>query len=86
VVHAVGWRVEGGRVGDVVATRSNFDGTVVFDDVTVDSLTIDNGANSGVQPVEYVFRNTKGISCSDVEWKRWTAGTQVVLNGVTCSP
>lgn len=84
IAHAVGWSVSGGNVGDVWGDRSQFDGSVRFSNVTVDSITIDNASNGGVQPVDYVFENVKGVSCGDVVWKNVTSGTTVTINGTSC--
>ena len=85
LVHAAGWRIENGHVGDVVTAkhRSDFTPTFVFDNVTVDSFTIRNAGNNGVIPGVYVL-NGSGLSCDDIIYDNVVPGTKVILDGSEC--
>ena len=84
IVHAVGWTVTGGNAGDIQVQRQQFSGIVTFTDVTVDSLTIDNGENSGETPITLVFNNTN-MTCDKVIYQRVVPGTKVIINGIECT-
>jgi len=83
VVHAQGWSVKGGSIGQVIADRHQFSGTITFTDVNVGSLLIQNRNNDGTEPGTYRFNNT-GLRCSDVIWQNVVPGTRVVIEGSTC--
>lgn len=83
IVHAVGWSITGGHVGDVLGVRSQFDGTVTFQNVSVDSFTVDNRGSDG-KAVHYRFRNVTGIGCGSVDYDSVVPGTRVTINGTSC--
>jgi len=83
LVHAVGWSVEGGSIGQVVAERNQFAGEVTFTGVDVGSLLIRNQDNGGNEPAEYRFIDT-GLTCADVTWQNAVPGTRVVIDGADC--
>ena len=81
--HAVWWDVEGGSIGEVraVPNHNPGGGEVEFEDVTVGRMIVDN---EGGSPVEFIFRNTKSLTCAKVIWNSWASGTTVEVNGTTC--
>lgn len=82
LVHAVGWSITGGSIGDVVDAKHRFEGTVSFTDVSIDSLTIDN---DGENPAHYVI-NGSNLTCADITWLIWPVGTSATIDGVACAP
>lgn len=86
IVHAVGWSIDGGSLGDVNVVRQQFDGTVTFSNVDIGSLTFNNASNGGVAELDLILDNVTGISCADIDWQSRTSGSSVVLNGQTCQP
>ena len=85
-VHAAGWTITNGSVGEVVAHRhrSTASPTVKFDNVKVGKFTIRNASNSGDVPGIYVF-NGSGLSCDDIIYENVVPGTKVILDGSECS-
>jgi hypothetical protein len=85
LIHAAGWRMESGHAGDVVTARHRSDvlPTVQFDNVTVDSFTINNASNDGNVPGHYVL-NGSGLTCDDIIYREVVPGTTVILDGEEC--
>jgi hypothetical protein len=85
LIHAAGWRIENGLVGDVVAAkhRSDDQPTVVFDNVSVSSFTVNNAADSGTVPGVYVL-NGSDLTCGEIVYMSVVPGTRVVIDGNDC--
>lgn len=83
IVHAIGWSVTGGSIGEVRTTKHQNEGTVTFTDVAVGRLIIRNADNGGIKPGHYVFTNT-GLTCPEVTWAAVVPGTTVTVDGAAC--
>jgi len=84
-VHALGWTVTGGHIGTVKVFRHALSGgPVVFTDVAVGRLVIDNTGDGGDVPGRYVFVRT-GLTFDDVVVVGAVPGTQVTIDGETRS-
>lgn len=83
IVHAIGWSVTGGSIGEVRTTKHQNEGTVTFTDVGVGRLIIRNAENGGIKPGHYVFTNT-GLTCPQVTWAAVVPGTTVTIDGAVC--
>ena len=83
IIHAQGWSVTGGSIGQVIAERHIFSGTVWFADVTIEKFIIRNATNSGQEPMTYRFDRTD-MTCSKVTYERVVPGTKVVIDGADC--
>jgi hypothetical protein len=75
--------VTGGNIAEVYATKHQTDGTIVFSEVRVGRLVIDNNSGSDPKPGHYVFEST-GLTCGDVAIESVVAGTTVAIDGVSC--
>ena len=83
--HAIGYRVEGGSVGEVRGAPGRFDGAATFVNTNVDSLRITNNTDKPEGAVDYVFNGT-GLRCQDVDWIDVRQGTTVRIDGSLCTP
>lgn len=85
LIHAAGWRMENSHAGDVTAVkhRSASHPTVVFDNVSIDSFTVDNGTDSGEIPGVYIL-NGSGLTCDQIIYRSVVPGTSVILDGNEC--
>ncbi|MEE8375213.1 MAG: hypothetical protein V3S26_02705, partial [Acidimicrobiia bacterium] len=83
-VHAVGWTITGGSLGDVLIRRQSLTGDPVrFTNVTIDSFTVDNAENGGSTPATFILTNTN-LACADVVYRSIVPGTTVTINGKSC--
>jgi hypothetical protein len=82
-VWAIGWRVTGGSLGDVLDTRHTFEGPVYFDDVDIDTFTFDNDRANAAQ-YEITTSDASTFSCDDVVWVEWPEGSSITVDGVEC--
>lgn len=85
LIHAAGWQMKNGHAGDVVAVRHRSERlpTVEFDNVIVDSFTINNATDGGDVPGHYVLRGS-GLTCAEIQYTQVVPGTRVILDGVEC--
>jgi hypothetical protein len=85
IIHARGWRMENGQAGDVTALKHQ-NGTwptATFDNVTIESFTVNNAENGGSNPGQYIL-NGSGLGCEDIVYANALPGTEVVLDGKKC--
>jgi hypothetical protein len=82
-IHALGWSVTGGSIGTVTTLRHAREGSpVTFTDVAIDRLIINNIANNGDAPGEYIFTNS-GLTFADIVIEGAVPGTRVTIDGET---
>ena len=82
-IHAGGWRMENGHIGELLAKRHRRNIPVRFDNVTIDVFTINNGINHGDVAGTYIL-NGSGLTCNDIIYAQVVPGTQVIIDGSDC--
>jgi hypothetical protein len=82
-VHAAGWRMDNSSVDRLTAFRNRQSLPVTFANVTVGEFIVNNGANGGEVPGDYVFTGTN-LTCGDVVYQTVVPGTKVTINGARC--
>jgi len=83
-VHALGWKISNSDIGKVTVLRHSLIGDPVeFNDVSIDSFTINNAANGGSVPGTYIL-NGSSLSCQDIVYQSVVPGTQVIIDGQSC--
>lgn len=85
-VHALGWLgVTGGSVGDVYVGEHNLPSLdpIVFQDVQVKSVVVNNSDGNNDNPSILDFNNT-GLTCDKVDFQNVVPGTKVRINGTEC--
>jgi len=80
-VHAQGWAVEDSSLGSVSLRGHQQSGPVDFDNVTIDTLSVQDA--NGSRGVTLTITNTN-ITCTDVVWTNPHPETVVVIDGVAC--
>lgn len=85
-VHALGWRgVTGGSIDEVLIREHNLPSLdpIVFKDVQVGSVSVNNSDGNKDNPGVFHFNNT-GLTCGDVTFQKVVAGTRIVIDGSDC--
>jgi hypothetical protein len=82
VVKAVGWTLADSSVGHVYVGTHVFTGDVVWDNVSIGSLEVNDNADNHEGFNFYL--NQANLTCADVTWTNPHPDTQIIINGVAC--
>jgi hypothetical protein len=75
---------DGGSLGDIEIVRHNLEGApVLFRNLSVKSITVNNGADGGSKPGTFIFENTNA-ACDLIRYEAVVPGTKIVINGEQC--